>query len=144
MDEKNQKPNYIRRRKKTVTHEWRSPSQEEYGKIVIHGKPYTWNNNGFWNIDATPNSGVTSEDADAAYYIATIAAAITTVKQRTSRLALTAAFIAAKAIKFPTTIGEIDDDGTAVTKITKDQLHEFTRIQANLGNQMSDFLGKLG
>ena len=54
------------------------------------------------------------------------------------------AFIAAKAIKFPTTIGLNDDDGTAVTEITQDQLNEFTRIKANLGNQMSDLLGKLG
>ena len=53
-------------------------------------------------------------------------------------------FIAAKAIKFPTTIGLNDDDGTAVTEITQDQLNEFTRIKANLGNQMSDLLGKLG
>ena len=54
------------------------------------------------------------------------------------------ASIAAKAIKFPTTIGE-NDDGTAVTEITtQGQLNEFTRIQANLGNHISDLIGKLG
>ena len=58
----NQKPNDIRRRKKTVPHEWRPPSPQEFGKRVIHGKPYTWNNNGSWKIDATPDSGLTPED----------------------------------------------------------------------------------
>ena len=64
-------------------------------------------------------------------------------KQRTSVGAVNAS-IAAKALKFPTTIGENDDGSTAVTEITtQDQLNEFTHIQANLGNQMSDIISKL-
>ena len=85
--------------------------------------------------------GDTQEDASAATAIATSAPAIKNVKQRTTGTALTASSIAAKAFKFPTTIGENDDGGTAVTEITQNQLNEFTSVQANLGNQISDSLG---
>ena len=51
--------------------------------------------------------------------------------------------IAAKALKFPTIIGE-NDDGTTVTEITTQyQLNELNRIKANVRNQMSDLIGKL-
>ena len=42
------------------------------------------------------------------------------------------------------TIGEYDDDDTAVTETTQDELNKFTHIQPNLENQMSNLLGKLG
>ena len=76
-----------------------------------------------WKIFSTPDSGLTPGDVDAAAAIATATAAITTTKQRTAGAALTAVSIAAKVIKFPTIISEDDDDGTAVTKITQDQLN---------------------
>ena len=92
-------------------------------KRVIHGKPHTWNNNGSWKIDANPDSGPIPEDAAAATAIAKATAAINNAKQRTARAAVNAAPIDAEAIKFPTTICENDDDGTAVTEITEDQLN---------------------
>ena len=75
-------------------------------------------------IDSTPYSCLTPGDAAAAVAIATAAAATTITKHRIDGAALTTAAIAAKAIKFPTIIGEdtdIDDDGTAVTEIIQDQ-----------------------
>ena len=144
LERKNKKTNDGKRRNKAIFHEGRPTSPKEFGKCNIHGKSYTWNNNESWKIISTPDLGLTLGDAAAAVAIATAASVITTAKQRTTGAALTAASIAAKAIKFPTTIGENNDNGTAVTKITQDQLNEFTRIQANLGNQMPDFLGKLG
>ena len=95
--EENKKTKDGKRRQKPTPHEWRPPSPEEFGKRVIHRKPYTWNNNGSWKIDSTPDSGLTPGDTAAA---------------------------AAKAIKFPTTIDDnagINDDCTAVTEITQDQ-----------------------
>ena len=87
--------------------------------------------------------GLTPEDAAAATTIATAAAAINNTKQRTVRAALNAASIATKAIKLPTTIGE-NDDGTIVSEITtQDQLNEISRINTDLVNQMSDFIGKI-
>ena len=140
----NNKPNNISRKKKTIPHEWRPPSPEEFGKRVIHGKPYTWNNNGSWKTDATPDSGLTPEDAAAATAIATAINNTFAAKQRTSVGAANAS-ITSKALKFPTTIGENDDGGTAVTEITtqQDQINEITRINANLGNQFSDIISKL-
>ena len=92
--------------------------------------------------DATPGLGLTPADAAASTAIATAGTAIYNAKHRTAGAALNAASIAAKVIKFPTTIVK-NDDGTAVTEIiTQDQLDEFTRIQANLGNKMSDLIGK--
>ena len=86
--------------------------------------------------------GLTPEDAATATAIAT--AAISHTKQRTLvGSVLNNTSITAKALKFPTTFGE-NDDSTAVTEITtQDQLNEITRINANLGNQMSDIIGKL-
>ena len=136
----NNKPNNLSRKKKTCPHEWRPPSPEEFGKRVIRGKPYTWNNNGSWNKDATPDSGLTHEDAAAAVAIGNAFAA----KQRASVGAANAS-ITSKALKFPTTIGENDDGGTAVTEITtqQDQINEINRNQANLSNQYSDIISKL-
>ena len=56
---------------KPIPHEWRSPSPNELGKRVIHGRPHTYNNNGSWKPDTTPDSSLTSEDAAAATAIAT-------------------------------------------------------------------------
>ena len=109
-----------KKKKKPTPHEWRPPSPEEFGKSVIHGKPYTWNNNGFWKIVSTDDLGLTPGDAAAAAAIAITAAAITTTKQITVGAALTAASIAAKTTKFPTIIGEdagIDNNGITVTVI---------------------------
>ena len=92
-------------------------------------------------------------DAAAAAAITKATATITTNKKRTAGAALMAASIAAKANKSPIIIGEdtgIDDDGTAVTETTQDQMNEINRIQANLGNYktsingMSNFFCKLG
>ena len=88
--------------------------------------------------------GLTPEDTATATAIVTAAAATNNVKQRTAGAAPNAASIAAKAIKFPITIGKNDDDGTTVIEIIQDQLDESTRIQAILGNRLSDLLGKLG
>ena len=90
----------------------------------------------------TPDLALPPEDAATATAIAT--AVISHAKQKIwVGTAFNNASIAAKAPKFPTTIGE-NDDGTAVTEITtQDQLNELTRIQANVGNQMSDLIGKL-
>ena len=57
-----------------IPHEWRSPSPNEFGKRVIHGRPHTYNNNGSWKPDATPDSSLTPEDAAAATAIATVIA----------------------------------------------------------------------
>ena len=88
--------------------------------------------------------GLIPEDAATATATAIATAAVSHAKQRTSvGAALNNASIAAKTLKFPTTIGA-NNDGTAVTEITtQDQLNEITRINANLGNQMSDIIGKL-
>ena len=131
LREENKKPNDGRRRNRLPPYEWHPPSPAVFGKRVILGKPYNLKTNGFWNIVSTPDSGLTPGDAAAAASIATAAAAITTANQKTTGAALIAA---AKAIKFPTAIGENNDNGTAVTKITQDQLNEINRLQANIGN----------
>ena len=51
-----------------------------------------WNNNGSWKTDATPDLGLTHEDAATATNIATAAAAINNAKQRTAGAALNACF----------------------------------------------------
>ena len=84
LSKENKKLNAIRRRNKTIPREWRPPSTEEFRKPVIHGKPYTWNNNGPWKIDTTPDSSLTPEDTTAATAIATAAAAINNAKLRTA------------------------------------------------------------
>ena len=129
-----QKPNNIRRRRKTTPRKWRPTSPEKFGTRVINGKSYTWNNNGSWKIDATPDSGLTPEDAAAATFIATAAAAINNTKQRIAGTALNAASVTTKAIKFPITIGGNYGNTTVAEIATQDQLNEFTYIQANLGN----------
>ena len=134
----NKLPNDGKRRKKPTPLEWRPPSPEEFGKRIIYGKPYTWNNNGSWKIDSTPDSGLTPGDSAAAATIAVATtAAITATGQKNAGAALHAATAAAKAIKFATTISNdasINDDGTAVTEMTQDQAIEIQRIQANLDN----------
>ena len=143
------------RKKETVPHEWCSPWIEEHSKCVIHGRPYVWNSNGSW-IDSntqfpclTTPSNITAAAAAAA--IASMV--INSTTQKTTRAALTAVTNAAKTIKLPTTIDDntsIDNNSTAVTEITQDQVNKINQIQANLNNYatsidgMSSFLQKLG
>mmetsp|Transcript_20990 Transcript_20990/g.21372 ORF Transcript_20990/g.21372 Transcript_20990/m.21372 type:complete len:176 (-) Transcript_20990:219-746(-) len=139
-------------KKKPVPHEWCSPSKEERRKRIIHGKPYIWNNNGSWKDNNTPFSCLTTPSNTAAA-VAIASTAIASTEQKTVGVALTAAAATAKAIKLPTTIGDnagIDDNGTAVTEITQDQVSKIYRIQENLDNYatsingMFSFLQKIG
>ena len=143
-------------------YKWRFPSEEEHGKRIIHGTPYTWNDNTCsWTMTNVVNTTTPSDDVAAAAAIArtvfvnpTTSAAIAITGQSTAGAALAVAAAAARAIKLPTTIddpsGYIDDDGTVATETTQDQTNEIYRIQANLDKYatsiqgMSSFLRKLG
>ena len=128
-----------------IPYEWRSPSLNELGKRIIHERPHTYNNNGSWKLDTTPDSSLTPEDVATATAIA-----MSITGQKTAGAVLAAASAAATAIMLQTTIGEKTHDGTTTTEITWKQTNEIYRIQANLSNRattiegMSSYLRKSG
>ena len=65
MNEKDSEGGRPRRRQRSGAGrkpwEWRVPSDDEHGKRIIYGKPYTWNaSTKRWDKDETPESGLTA------------------------------------------------------------------------------------
>jgi hypothetical protein len=49
---------------KATAHAWRPPEDDEHGKRIIYGRPYTWNENRKgWDKDETPDHGIAVNQA---------------------------------------------------------------------------------
>jgi hypothetical protein len=111
-----QNPDYKERaRRSTKTPKnWRPPEAHENNKRVIFGKPYTWNGETSWILDATPDSGL----------------------NETPGLNVADGKASAANGGVPTQVPSGDDATaqTAETGLTQEQNNEIRRIQANLHN----------
>ena len=101
-------------------------------------------------VQKTPNDAYITTPHDGAAAAAAIIASTAIVStnviaitgQKTAGAALAAAAAAAKAIQLPTTIdADINDKGTAATKITQDQATEIYRIQKMLDKYATSIIG---
>ena len=46
---------------KPTPHAWRPPEDDEHGKHIIYGRPYTWNESRRgWDKDETPDTGISA------------------------------------------------------------------------------------
>lgn len=89
------------------------------------------------NNTTTPSdvADATVDIASTTFFSPTTIAVVAITGQKIAGATLATASSAAKAFGLPPTIdGGIDDGGTVITEITKNQVNEIHRIQANLDN----------